>query len=399
LLTPGAVHKDAGAPTGTADFAFSAADKTFDYLGEGQKLTLAYTVAVDDHHGGIGSQTATVEIVGSNDAPVFTSPAALNLSENTTAVGTVAAVDPEFGSLTFSLFGGADQSFFAIDGQTGALRFLGSPDFETPEDANGDNAYQVTVAATDSFGATRTQQLSIGVTDVFEPGRVINGSNGGDVLRGGTGDDVIDARNGGDNVDAGDGNDTVLGGNGDDTLMGGRGADLLNGENGDDFLVGDKGNDVLNGDNGNDTAWGGLGDDVLSGGNGSDVLDGAEGRDVLMGENGNDNLNGGAGNDRLLGGDGRDTLLGGSGDDVLLGGKGPDTFVFGPDFGKDVVADFAKEDTIAFQDSPFHNVQEILAAAHQVGADTVITVDAQDTVTLSNVSVQQLHANNFTLLT
>jgi len=28
----------------------------------------------------------------------------------------------------------------------------------------------------------------------------------------------------------------------------------------------------------------------------------------------------------------------------------------------------------------------------------VITVDAQDTVTLANVSVQQLHANNFTLL-
>jgi hypothetical protein len=40
-----------------------------------------------------------------------------------------------------------------------------------------------------------------------------------------------------------------------------------------------------------------------------------------------------------------------------------------------------------------------MAAAHQVGADTVITVDAQDTVTLTNVSVQQLHANNFTLLT
>jgi VCBS repeat-containing protein len=398
LLASAGVHKDAGVATGTADFAFSAADKIFDYLGEGQELTLTYTVAVDDHHGGIGTQTATVEIQGSNDAPVFTSPAAFALPENTAAIGTVAAVDPELGSLTFSLFGGNDQSFFAIDSHTGALRFLASPDFETAEDANRDNVYELTVAATDALGATRTQNLSIDVTDVFEPGKVINGSNGGDVLRGGTGDDVINAGNGGDNVDAGDGNDTVLGGNGDDTLIGGRGADLLNGENGDDFLVGDKGNDVLNGENGNDTEWGGLGDDVLSGGNGNDVLAGGDGKDVLMGENGNDNLDGGLGDDRLLGGDGRDVLQGGSGNDVLFGGKGPDTFEFGPDFGKDVVADFAKEDTIAFQDSVFHSVQDILAAAHQVGSDTVITVDAQDTVTLANVSVQQLNANNFTIL-
>jgi serralysin len=117
-----------------------------------------------------------------------------------------------------------------------------------------------------------------------------------------------------------------------------------------------------------------------------------------MGENGNDTLNGGLGNDRLFGGDGRDTLRGGAGDDVLFGGKGPDTFVFGPNFGKDVVADFAKEDAVEFQNSAFHDFHDIVAAAHQVGADTVITVDALDTVTLANVSVQQLHANNFTLL-
>ena len=398
LLTPQAVHKDAGVASGTADFAFSAPDKTFDYLAEGQNLTLTYTVSVDDHHGGTGSQTATVEIVGSNDAPVLTSPDAFTMPEDTTAVGQVAAADPEHDSFTFSLFGGADQSFFAIDAHTGALRFLASPDFETPEDANGDNVYDVSVAATDALGATRTQDLKVTVTDVFEPGKTIEGTNHGDVLRGGPGDDIIDARNGGDHVNAGDGNDTVLGGNGDDTLIGGRGNDVLMGDNGDDFLVGGKGNDLLQGDNGNDTLRGGLGDDTLLGGNGNDVLMGGKGNDVLMGENGNDTLNGGLGNDRLFGGDGRDTLRGGAGDDVLFGGKGPDTFVFGPNFGKDVVADFAKEDVVEFQNSAFHDFHDIVAAAHQVGADTVITVDAQDTVTLANVSVQQLHANNFTLL-
>ena len=312
------------------------------------------------------------------------------MPEDTTAVGQVAAADPEHDSFTFSLFGGADQSFFAIDAHTGALRFLASPDFETPEDANGDNVYDVSVAATDALGATHTQELSISVTDVFEPGKIVHGTNRGDVLRGGPGDDLIDAGNGGDHVNAGDGNDTVLGGNGDDTLIGGRGNDVLMGDNGDDFLVGGKGNDLLQGDNGNDTLRGGLGDDTLLGGNGNDVLMGGKGNDVLMGENGNDTLNGGLGNDRLFGGDGRDTLRGGAGDDVLFGGKGPDTFVFGPNFGKDVVADFAKEDVVEFQNSAFHDFHDIVAAAHQVGADTVITVDAQDTVTLANVSVQQL---------
>jgi len=118
-----------------------------------------------------------------------------------------------------------------------------------------------------------------------------------------------------------------------------------------------------------------------------------------MGENGDDILKGGAGNDRLFGGDGADVLRGGAGNDVLVGGNGPDNFVFEPNFGKDVVADFAKNDVITFENSTFHDFHDVTAAAHQVGADTVITVDAQDTVTLTNVSVQQLHANNFTLLT
>src|SRR5262245_53939026 len=53
LLTPGTVHKDAGVATGIADFDFSAPDKTFDYLADGQKLALTYTMSIDDHHGGV----------------------------------------------------------------------------------------------------------------------------------------------------------------------------------------------------------------------------------------------------------------------------------------------------------------------------------------------------------
>jgi Ca2+-binding RTX toxin-like protein len=91
-------------------------------------------------------------------------------------------------------------------------------------------------------------------------------------------------------------------------------------------------------------------------------------------------------------------LRGAPGDDVLIGGTGPDTFVFGPNFGKNVVTDFAKEDTLAFEGGVLHNFQEVVAASKQVGADTVITLDAHDTITLVNVSLAHLHQNDFAFL-
>ena len=56
--------------TGTRDWTFSAADKSFDYLAAGETLTLTYTVQVDDHHGGVVSRPVTITITGTNDAPV-----------------------------------------------------------------------------------------------------------------------------------------------------------------------------------------------------------------------------------------------------------------------------------------------------------------------------------------
>src|SRR5262249_52001110 len=158
---------------------------------------------------------------------------------------TVTATDPEHDAITFGLAGGADQSFFAIDTHSGALSFVASPDFETPEDANHDNIYAVTVSATDAFGVASTQTINVTVTDVAEIGKVINGTNANDVLAGTTGNDIISAGNGNDTVNAGDGDDSVSGGNGSDILNGGRGNDVLDGGNDDDTLDGGSGNNQL----------------------------------------------------------------------------------------------------------------------------------------------------------
>src|SRR3989442_8285382 len=44
--------------------------------------------------------------------------------------------------------------FRSIDSATGAVRFLASPNYEAPADANGDNAYQIVVHANDGVHDT-----------------------------------------------------------------------------------------------------------------------------------------------------------------------------------------------------------------------------------------------------
>lgn len=55
--------------TGSDAWTFSAADRSFDYLADGEQVTLTYIVRVDDHHGGVVTQPVTITITGSNDAP------------------------------------------------------------------------------------------------------------------------------------------------------------------------------------------------------------------------------------------------------------------------------------------------------------------------------------------
>ena len=64
---------------GSQSWSFSAPDSFFDYLADGESVTLTYTVALDDHHGGVASQDIVVTVNGSNDAPVIGGIAQQNL--------------------------------------------------------------------------------------------------------------------------------------------------------------------------------------------------------------------------------------------------------------------------------------------------------------------------------
>jgi hypothetical protein len=117
-----------------------------------------------------------------NTAPVITSPAAINVPENTTTVTLVTASDANTPSqlLSYKLVGGADQHLFEIDILTGALSFKLAPDYEAPTDANTDNIYDVAVQVFDG-ALTDTQTLTVTVQPANEHAPVIT-SHGGSTV-------------------------------------------------------------------------------------------------------------------------------------------------------------------------------------------------------------------------
>ena len=126
-----------------------------------------------------GSYLATsaiqVTIANANEAPLLTSVSQFNVNENNTSVGSVAASDIDGDAISYSIIGGADAFLFTIDPTTGAISVAIAPDYEAPGDANGDNSYDVIVAASDG-SLVDTAALTISVNDANEAPVITSGS-------------------------------------------------------------------------------------------------------------------------------------------------------------------------------------------------------------------------------
>jgi hypothetical protein len=114
------------------------------------------------------SQNLTVHVGGVNDPPVFTSAANRNLSEGQLVVGELNATDPDGDLLSYSISGGPDQAKFDINATSGILSFKIPPDFESPNDANMDNLYELTVQVSDGTDQP-TQNMVVQVSNLKEP--------------------------------------------------------------------------------------------------------------------------------------------------------------------------------------------------------------------------------------
>ena len=117
----------------------------------------------------------------------------------------------------------------------------------------------------------------------------------------------------------------------------------------------------------------------------------------VRGSNLDDTISG-DGNDNVIEGrNGNDVLDGRGGNDTLTGGANADAFVYEPGFGHDTVTDFAPgTDYLELSSTTFADAAAALAAAVDDGlGNTIITVDASNSITLDGVSTSQLSTMDF----
>jgi Ca2+-binding RTX toxin-like protein len=186
---------------------------------------------------------------------------------------------------------------------------------------------------------------------------------------------------------------TLIGGAGNDTLLGGSGVATMSGGQGNDSYFVTNVNDVIN-----ENAGGGT-DTIYSLVSSYTLAANVENGQVLLTTGAT--LTGNASNGSLSGNAGNDTLIAGTGNETFAGAMGNDTFVFKDGFGHDTVLDFkanGDQDLIDLTGvSGIHTFSDVQSHAAQVGNDTVITINANSSITISNTLLSSLHQQDFLL--
>ena len=131
--------------------------------------TYDLAIAATDSFGKQASQSLAISVNNLNDNPpqFALSSTAFDVLENSTAVATITASDPDGDDLTFSLTNSTDASLFTLDPASGVLAFVSAPNFENPQDSNTDNTYELELSVADGSHTT-TQEITITVTNVDE---------------------------------------------------------------------------------------------------------------------------------------------------------------------------------------------------------------------------------------
>ena len=152
LITPATVSKLSGFSSGSVNLGFSAASTAFNYLAAGEKLTLTYTVAIDDHAGGVTPQTFAVVITGTNDAPVVET----NVKAPAIVAGDIG--DQKVGIFNGDGAGGFTAASFLTTGGTGSTVAVGdidgdgNPDIVTVDHGPGGGQSDVSILRGDGHG-------------------------------------------------------------------------------------------------------------------------------------------------------------------------------------------------------------------------------------------------------
>lgn len=398
---------------------YNANAASFDALAPGASTVDTVYYTVTDNHGVSSVTSVAITVNGpalANHAPTAANDVATVTNNQSVTVDVLANDrDPDGDSMSLAGFGktasaantyhttgtsalGADVSI--VGGKIVYNADAAAFDKLTSSQTATDTVYYT---VTDSKGATSTASVTFTV-------KGSSSSSGG----GGSGGDCDDGHH--DNGNGNGGNDQ---GNG-------------NGNNGCGDGPGNSGNGNGNGNDGSTSNSSGK---TLSGTSRADSLTGASHNDTIHGCDGNDKLLGADGADKLYGDDGKDTLDGGAGNDTLTGGDDNDSFVFGANFGKDVITDFhgghmesANDcgafsifnvlgwlfgygssssssqtwdagDTISIARSEFANYNDLLAHAKNTSQGVMITTsDGHDSLLIQGLSLNSMDSRDFTFV-
>ena len=145
---------------------------------DGQEVTVTYTVpGTNPIRDAVGNDARPLanRAVGNNTpdttAPVITTTSPILVPENETAVATLTATDdtpsdPLTWTIPSGTNGGADADQFTLS-SAGVLAFAAATDYENPDDADGDNVYEVTVQVSDGDNTT-TADIGVTLQNVIE---------------------------------------------------------------------------------------------------------------------------------------------------------------------------------------------------------------------------------------
>src|SRR5439155_24260076 len=87
---------------GSADWTYSVPDSAFDFLADGEVLTLTYTATVNDGHGGVVTKPLTITVTGTNDAVAIASAPQVGTITEIAVAHNSSMLDTITGTITFS---------------------------------------------------------------------------------------------------------------------------------------------------------------------------------------------------------------------------------------------------------------------------------------------------------
>lgn len=141
------------------------------YLANEQKIYESPDTMVFRHHQNMGTigEPFQIHLYLGERPLIYTLPTVSYMENTCPDILDVEATDnlnSEGDGLTYSIAGGADSDRFSIDLQTGLLSWFNfAPDAAIPEDADGDNRYEVLVRVTDASGLFDEQHITVTVVN------------------------------------------------------------------------------------------------------------------------------------------------------------------------------------------------------------------------------------------